>query len=105
MQIDFLYWDGCPSHPEALVRLEAALARAGVTAQIRRHEVRSDDEANSLGFPGSPTIRIEGVDVQEAPVDGPIALTCRLYRTSDGRPSPLPDPATLDHAIQEAMTR
>jgi len=105
VQIDFLYWDGCPSHPEAMARLEAALARAGVDAQVRRRQVLSDDEARALQFPGSPTILIDGIDVQDAPVDAPVALTCRLYRTSDGLPSPVPDPATLDRAIQEALAR
>ena len=71
LQIDFLFWDGCPSHPEALVRLEAALARAGVPAEVRRHEVQTDDEAAQIGFPGSPTIRIEGRDVQVPAAEAP----------------------------------
>ena len=55
-------------------------------------EVRTDADAGRERFVGSPTIRVDGRDVQ--PPDGePAGLTCRVYRLRDGRISPLPDRA------------
>src|SRR5712691_5575010 len=91
MTIDFLYWEECPSHAEVYERLSAVLAEEGVQAEIRRLEVSTDQRAGELGFPGSPTIRIGGQDIQpEAIAEARPSLTCRLYILEDGRPSPLP---------------
>jgi len=65
MRIEFLYWDGCPSHPRALSDLREALVDAGMDADsVLIREIRTDDEAAAEGFVGSPTIRVDGVDVQ-----------------------------------------
>jgi hypothetical protein len=65
-------------------------------------EVREIDTESAAGqgqFVGSPTIRVNGVDVQP-PVDGePTGLTCRVYRRRDGRVSPLPDREDVREAI------
>ena len=62
-----------------------------------RH-VDTEDEAAREGFPGSPTIRIDGRDVQP-PEDEPCGLTCRVYRLRDGRYSPAPDPLDVRNAL------
>jgi hypothetical protein len=53
-----------------------------------------------LGFPGSPTIRVNGVDVD---VRGAgqmgTALTCRVYLVGDGRFSPLPSKEMIRSAL------
>jgi hypothetical protein len=100
MKIEFLYWDGCPSHPEALELLEAVLAEQGVGATIALREVRTDEEAQALRFPGSPTIRVEGRDVDASGADGRPALTCRIYHLADGRPSPIPSREQLEEALR-----
>ena len=61
-------------------------------------EITTDEQAADLGFPGSPTIRVNGADVQE-PLEGATGLSCRIYRTRDGRVSPLPDAADIDEAL------
>src|SRR5208282_662699 len=48
------------------------------------------EQARRLRFPGSPTLRVNGADLIEQAPDDIIGLTCRLYRLSDGRPSPTP---------------
>src|SRR5271155_2478555 len=88
-KIEFLYLDDCPSHPEALALLRDVLAERGVDRPIEVREVRSDDEALELRFPGSPTIRIDGRDVDPAGAGGRPALSCRIYRLPGGRVSPL----------------
>lgn len=62
-------------------------------------EVRDDAEAEAEGFAGSPTIRVDGRDLQD-PGEAGTALTCRVYRRRDGRISPLPDPEDLRDALR-----
>ena len=105
MVVDFLYWEACPSHDQAYERLTAALADEGVQARIKRVQVSTDQQAADLHFPGSPTIRIDGRDLQpEVAADSPPALTCRLYILEDGRPSPLPSRDMIRRALQAAVT-
>jgi hypothetical protein len=99
VKVEFLYWDECPSHPEALELLRDALAERGVEADVEVHEVRTQEEAERLSFPGSPTIRIDGRDVDEAGARERPALTCRIYRLSDGRVSPVPAREQLLEAL------
>jgi len=102
--VELLWWEGCPSTPEALEDLRAAMADLGLDpGAVDVREIRTDEEAGSHGFPGSPTIRVNGADVQ-APEDGePPALTCRVYRLRDGRVSPKPDPDDLRDALRAAL--
>jgi hypothetical protein len=102
MTVEFLYWAGCPSHPKALADLRDALAETGLDPDsVVVREVRAEEEASAEGFVGSPTIRIDGVDIQP-PVDEPTGLTCRVYMRRDGRVSPTPDPADLRDALRAA---
>jgi hypothetical protein len=99
MRIEFLFWAGCPSHPEALALLEDVLAERGISAPIELREVRTHEEARELAFPGSPTIRVDGADVDPAGAAEPPSLTCRVYRLRDGRPSPVPSREQLEEAL------
>jgi hypothetical protein len=105
MQVELLFWDGCPSHPKALSELRAAMADAGLdpNAVILR-EVLTDSDAEREHFVGSPTIRIDGVDIQP-PNGEPFGLTCRIYHRRDGRISPTPDPADVREALETAQTK
>ena len=98
--IELLFWDGCPSHPEAEALLRAVLAKQGLDAAIERIEVRTQEDAEALGFVGSPTIRIDGRDVDE---DGAArsrpSLTCRIYTRPDGTVSPVPSRAQIERAL------
>jgi hypothetical protein len=101
--VEFLWWEGCPSHERALIELRVAMAAAGLDpAAVDVRHVGTEEEAARERFAGSPTIRVDGRDVQ--PPDGPEAagLTCRVYRLRDGRASPTPDPADLRDALMSA---
>ena len=52
------------------------------------------------GFPGSPTIRIDGQDLFPPAPGDPRGLTCRVYRLRDGRVSPVPDPDDLRETLR-----
>ncbi len=98
-RIEFLWWADCPSWERALQLLGNRLAVAGLDPkEIVIIEVTSDEHARSLGFPGSPTIRVDGADIQD-PGGNPAGLSCRVYRSRDGRVSPLPDTADIDAAL------
>jgi len=101
MTVELLWWEGCPSHPEALAELERILLEEGVPADVTRVEIEDDEQARRERFPGSPTIRIDGEDI--FPAEGePYSLTCRVYRRRDGRISPTPDPEDVREAVRRA---
>jgi predicted Zn-dependent protease len=105
MRVELLFWAGCPSHETALRELRAALAQEGADADaVDVREVMTEADAVGGGFVGSPTIRIDGIDVQPEPNE-PLGLTCRVYKRRDGRFSPTPDPADLRDAIRRARAR
>jgi hypothetical protein len=99
-RIEFLYYADCPSHPEALALLQRVLEDNRLEREIHVHEVRSDEEARALGFPGSPTIRVDGRDVDPDGAAARPALTCRIYRLPDGRVSPLPTREQIEEALK-----
>jgi hypothetical protein len=100
MKIELFYWEGCPSHPEALELLHEVLAERGIDTPVVMREVLTHEDAEAFAFPGSPTIRIEGRDVDPAGADAPPALACRIYRLPDGRVSPVPSREQLEEALR-----
>jgi hypothetical protein len=99
VEIEFLYWEGCPSTADARALLEEVLAAKGVDAEINVREVVSHEEAEALAFPGSPTIRIDGRDVDPKGARSRPALNCRIYYLPDGRVSPIPSREDLEAAL------
>jgi hypothetical protein len=100
--VELLWWEGCPSHPEALAQLERILAEEDLPAEVELVEIESDEQAASERFAGSPTIRIDGEDIVPAQEAEPFSLTCRVYRLRDGRVSPTPDPEDVRAAVRRA---
>jgi hypothetical protein len=102
-RVELLWWEGCPSTDEALAMLREEMAAVGLDPDaIDVREVSTDVEARREEFIGSPTIRVDGRDVQPLP-DEPIGLACRVYRTGDGRVSPLPDRVEVRQTLSDAM--
>ena len=85
MRIEVLYFDGCPNQEALLSRLREMLARTGFSAEIHLRRIASDEAAQRERFLGSPTVRINGRDVEpEAERRTDYGLKCRLYRASTG---------------------
>jgi len=99
-KIEFLYFADCPSHPEALELLRSVLDDHRVESEIDILEVTSDAQARTLAFPGSPTIRIDGRDVDPLGAAARPSLSCRIYRLPDGRASPLPTREQIEEALK-----
>lgn len=102
MRVTFLYWEGCPSHEDALARLRSVLEEEGVTAELDVVRVDTDAQAEQWRFVGSPTILVEGEDIVPTG-EAPHRLTCRTYYMENGRISPLPSQAQIRAAIRQAM--
>ena len=80
-----LYFDGCPNWTVAEERLRSALVRVGRGDEaVHRVLVETTEEAERLGFIGSPTIVIDGRDPFASGEERP-ALACRVFTTPDGR--------------------
>jgi hypothetical protein len=82
MDITLLYFDDCPNWRVADERL-AAIAAERADLKVTRHLVDTLEEAERVGFHGSPSILVDGVDVFAEP-DAGVGLSCRVYRTPDG---------------------
>ena len=106
MNVELLWWEGCPSTEKARAAVEEALRDLHLDGtQVRMREIRSDGDARDAGFVGSPTILIDGVDLVPAAAEEQIGLSCRVYRRRDGRVSPIPDPDDLREALRSAADR
>ncbi len=81
MDVTLLYFDGCPSWRIAEERLAAVAAERGLT--VTRRRVETAEQAEEVGFRGSPSILVDGRDVF-AEAHAPLGLACRVYQTPDG---------------------
>jgi hypothetical protein len=86
MKIEVLYSPGCPNFLPAVERIRRVLSSESLNAEIRSVAVQTDAEATELMFPGSPTIRVNGEDVEPNEAISP-GLKCRLYEGLTGFPS------------------
>ncbi len=96
MRIELLYFDGCPNHEALAPRLRDLLDRAGIEDHVTLRRVESVEDAERQRFLGSPTLRIDGHDVEpgaEARTD--FGLNCRLYHTPSGIAGAPPDDMVL----------
>jgi hypothetical protein len=82
--VQLLTVEDCPHLEQAQHDLESILRTGIIEVPIQLIFVTGPDDAEFLGFQGSPTIRINGDDVVPQP-ELPVALACRVYRDADGR--------------------
>lgn len=84
MRIEVLYFPGCPHRGLAVEEIEQALACEKIQAAITEIEVRNEEEAARQLFCGSPTVRVNGLDVApNDPSASNFSLQCRLYPGSE----------------------
>jgi type II secretory pathway component PulJ len=101
VKIDFLFWQECPSYPKAWERLQAVLNRLGLQAELHRVEIYTDKDAVQHAFPGSPTIRINGRDIDpEGAREQRVGLSCRIYHDATGRITPVPPEELIQRALK-----
>jgi hypothetical protein len=101
VRVEVLYFEGCPSHEALMARLPGLMARAGVDELIEFRAVESPRAAEQERFLGSPTLRIDGQDVEPAASQrSDFGLKCRMYPSAAGLRGAIPDEFVLD-----ALTR
>ena len=83
VDIELLMVRDCPHQAAAVELVHTALADTRITASVTTTVVATLDDAERLGFVGSPTIRIDGRDPFAQP-DAHIGIACRIYSTPDG---------------------
>lgn len=93
MSVEILYFEGCPSFAKLLPRLrELVLESGGDPDQIGLRAVETFDAAEAAGFLGSPTVRVDGMDVDPGAGDrDDFGLKCRVYRSEEGQAQTPPE--------------
>lgn len=83
--VELLWFSGCANYPAARRMLQDVIHELGPGTPIREIDATDPAIAERLHFPGSPTIRVDGRDVDPSYVDpGDYTPRCRLYWTDAG---------------------
>ena len=101
-RVELLYFDGCPNHHAAEVLIREVFLEEGLKPQVVRVPVETPDAALQERFLGSPTIRINGKDIDPEGDDGQYALRCRVYRYNN-RLSGVPDKEMVRNALRRSI--
>lgn len=87
MRIEVFYFDGCPNHAPTVERVKQMAVALGVQEKVEEIKVTSLDQAQQLRFLGSPTVRVNGVDIDpSARQRTNYGLSCRVYSRVSGVP-------------------
>ena len=98
MRVELLYWEGDPHYMTARQRLVEVLTEDAFETPIQMIAIGTEEDAALLGMRGSPTIRIDGADI-DPDWDGPIGLAPRTYAAGDG---PVPGKPLIRRAVERA---
>jgi hypothetical protein len=102
MKVELLYFDFCPGYQVLPPKLRELLVEQGIHAELNLHRVESVEMAESEHFLGSPTVRVDGEDIEPgAGAREDFGLKCRLYRSKEGS-SGLPPERWITSALQRA---
>jgi len=103
MKVEVLYIEGCPNHWPALERVVGVLQESALSVAVTEIAVESVEQAKTLGFLGSPSIRVNGADVEpEAEGLSEFSYSCRTYTEQDKR-SGVPSQELIRRAIHQAL--
>ncbi len=98
--IELLWFSDCPNHDQARRLLQEVVADLAPGTPIRDIDATDPGVARAHRFPGSPTIRIDGRDVDPAFRDpGDYTPRCRIYWTAAG-PRGVPERGWIEAALR-----
>lgn len=83
IKVELLYFDGCPSWQSGLQNLHSALEANGLDVSVDLVQVLDNDDAAWRKFLGSPSFRVNGIDLWNEERDT-YSLSCRVYATLEG---------------------
>lgn len=102
MKLEFLYFDGCPNHRHTLEILKEVLEEENLYSEIYLVNVDSEEKAKELHFLGSPTIRINGIDIEkESRSLTDFGMKCRIY-VIEGKIIGVPSKEMIRDAIRDS---
>ncbi len=86
-KVEVLYLEGCPNHSETVETAYSVVDELGIEAEIVEVEVNTLEDAERLRFLGSPSVHVDGVDIEpEARTSSAYAFACRTYGAGEGVP-------------------
>jgi hypothetical protein len=101
MTIELLWFDDCPNHRKTRQLLEEVLAQRHIEERIVDVNLTDPEVAKQYRFPGSPTIRVDGRDIEPDFADaGDYTPRCRLYLTARGLVG-VPDRRWIETALEQ----
>jgi hypothetical protein len=105
MRVEVLTFAGCPNADAAVALVRDVAAELGVEPALELVDVPDAAAAERVGFPGSPTVRVDGLDVDPGTdPHAPGVFGCRVYRTERG-PVRVPPRAWVASALERARGR
>lgn len=84
MTIRIMTFEGCPNCNATRSLVEKTVRELRLQAVIENIQVRNEDEAHRYGFLGSPTVQVDGHDIETSRRKETASFSCRVYRTPDG---------------------
>jgi hypothetical protein len=99
IEIEVLFFNGCPNHEPAVRLAQEVIADLGVTAEVREIVVESPEDVQTRRFLGSPSVRVNGRDIEPGAEDRiDFSHTCRMYGASG-----VPDREWMAAALEDAQ--
>jgi hypothetical protein len=103
-RVEILYFEGCPNHEPARTLVERLATQLRIEPEIELVEVADPEAAVALRFLGSPTVRVNGRDIEPgAEKRRDFAFSCRIYRSERGV-AEQPEESWVREALTEAAT-
>jgi hypothetical protein len=97
--VEILYFEGCPNHEPARELVERIALDLEIDVDLRLVNVQTPDDVQRLRFLGSPTVRVNGQDVEPGAAERTNYVhSCRVYRTDTGYAGQ-PDEQWVRHAV------
>lgn len=84
MKVRFLYFEGCPHKEPALTLLKQVLKEKRLDVEVEMVEINSEEDARRYHFLGSPSVQVNGLDIEKERRNDPPVFGCRIYKTKEG---------------------
>jgi hypothetical protein len=98
MKVEVLYFEGCPNHKAAVERVQSVMNEQGIAPNLAEVEVPDAEAAKAVGFLGSPSIRVNGLDIDPTSRTATgSGFACRYYAGG------LPSEDMIRAALREAQ--
>jgi len=98
MKIEILHFECCPNHPLTVERVMQVVHRLGVAADVREVELTQDDDPAAMKFIGSPTVLIDGQDIDPVQrAEAGYGFGCRTFGGAG-----VPPVEMIEQAVREA---